>query len=115
MALGRSRDSSVKRCRPELSTASPCFTASMTRLRKLFFGGSAANEQLTAIVATLLLVMLALDGATLLRLTSLLAMHAFVGMLLIPVVCLKLASTGWRMARYYLRGESRYAGAAERR
>jgi len=31
--------------------------------------------------------------------------HAFVGMLLIPVVALKLASTGWRMLRYYLRGE----------
>jgi len=31
--------------------------------------------------------------------------HAFVGMLLIPVVGLKLASTGWRMAWYYRRGE----------
>jgi len=28
--------------------------------------------------------------------------HAFVGILLIPVVALKLASTGWKMARYYL-------------
>jgi len=69
-----------------------------------FGGGSGGNEQLTAIVATLLLVLLAIEGATLLNLQSLLTMHAFVGMLIIPVVALKLASAGWRMLRYYLRG-----------
>jgi hypothetical protein len=69
------------------------------------FGGSDGNEQLTAIVATLLLVLLAVEGATLLHLESLLTVHAYVGMLLVPVVGLKLASTGWRMLRYYLRGE----------
>ena len=74
-------------------------------LRRLFRGGSDANEQLTALTATLLLVLLAVEGATLLRITSLLTVHAFVGMLLIPVVALKLASTGWRMLRYYLSGE----------
>jgi hypothetical protein len=68
-------------------------------------GGSDGNEQLTAIVATLLLVLLAIEGSTLLNLQSLLTMHAFVGMLLIPVVALKFASTGWRAMRYYLRGE----------
>jgi hypothetical protein len=68
-------------------------------------GGSDGNEQLTAIAATLLLVLLAVEGATLLNLRALLSVHAFVGMLLIPVVALKLASTGWRFARYYLRGE----------
>jgi hypothetical protein len=70
-----------------------------------FSGGSDGNEQLTAIIATLLLVLLAIEGATLLNLQSLLTVHAFVGMLLIPVVGLKLASTGWRMLRYYRRGE----------
>jgi hypothetical protein len=70
-----------------------------------FGSGSDGNEQLTAIVASLLLVLLAIEGATLLNLQSLLTVHAFVGMLLIPVVALKLASTGWRMFRYYLRGE----------
>jgi hypothetical protein len=68
-------------------------------------GGSEGNEQLTAIVATLLLVLLAIEGATLLNLQSLMTMHAFVGMLLIPIVALKVGSTGWRMLRYYLRGE----------
>jgi len=65
-------------------------------------GGSGGNEQLTAVVATLLLVLLAIEGATLLNLRSLLTVHAFVGMLLLPVVALKLGSTGWRMLRYYL-------------
>jgi hypothetical protein len=74
-------------------------------LKNPLIGGSDGNEQLTAVVATLLLVLLAVEGATLLNLRSLLTVHAFVGMLLIPVVALKVASTGWRMLRYYLRGE----------
>jgi len=36
-------------------------------LHALFSGGSDGNEQLTAIVATLLLVLLAIEGATLLN------------------------------------------------
>jgi hypothetical protein len=77
----------------------------MQRLRRLFAGGSAGNEQLTAIVATLLLVLLAAEGVTILGIGSLMTWHAFIGVLLIPVVALKIASTGWRMLRYYLRGE----------
>jgi hypothetical protein len=77
----------------------------MTRLKRVFVGGSAGNEQLTAVVATLLL--LAIEGATILRVRSLLTVHAFVGMLLIPVLALKLASTGWRMLSYY-RGTDEY-------
>jgi hypothetical protein len=72
---------------------------------KAFAGGSAANEQLTAIVAALLILLLAVEGATLLQLTSLLTVHAFVGMLLIPIVALKLGSTSWRVLRYYRGGE----------
>jgi len=75
------------------------------RITRLLAGGSAGNEQLTALVAAVLMVLLAVEGATLLRLGSLLTVHAFVGMLLIPVLALKLACTGWRMLRYYLRGE----------
>ena len=76
-----------------------------SRLRRLLVGGSGGNEQLTLAVAALLLVLLAVEGATLLNLNWLLTVHAFVGMLLIPVVALKLASTGWRMVAYYRRGE----------
>lgn len=77
----------------------------MDRIKRLFMGGSAGNEQLTAVIAAVLLLLLAIEGATLLRLTSLLTVHAFVGMLLIPVLGLKLASTGWRFLRYYRNGE----------
>ena len=60
------------------------------------------NEQLTAFAGVLLIVFLAVEGATLLNLRALLTVHAFVGMFLLPIVLLKLGSTGWRMARYYL-------------
>ena len=76
----------------------------VSRLKRLLIGGSAGNEQLTLAIAALLIVLLAVEGATILRIGSLLTVHAFVGMLLIPVVALKLASTGWRMLRYYQRG-----------
>src|SRR3954451_11707002 len=73
----------------------------MTRVRRLLAGGSIGNEHLTAVVAGVLLLLLAVEGATLLRLQPLLTVHAFVGMLLIPVVALKFMSTAWRALRYY--------------
>jgi hypothetical protein len=77
----------------------------VARVKRLFVAGSAGNEQLTAMVAAVLLLLLTIETATLLQLRSLLTVHAFVGMLLIPIVGLKLASSGWRMLRYYRRGE----------
>ena len=77
----------------------------MAWAKRLFAGGSTGNGQLTAVVAAVLLVLLAIEGATLLQIRALLTVHAFVGMLLIPVVSLKLASTGWRMLRYYRHSE----------
>lgn len=65
------------------------------------------NEQLTALAGILLSIFLAVEGATLLNLRALLTVHAFVGMFLLPIVALKMASTGWRMARYYL-GQGEY-------
>lgn len=53
----------------------------------------------------LLVVFLAVEGATLLNLRALLTVHAFIGMFLLPIVALKMGSTVWRMARYYLCGE----------
>ncbi len=76
--------------------------APLQRLKRVFAGGTAGNGQLTAIAASALLALVAVELATLLNLRSLLTVHAFVGMLLIPLVALKLASIGWRMARYYL-------------
>jgi len=74
--------------------------------RRLFVGGTEGNRRLTAATAVVLLVLLAAEGATLLAMDSLLSVHIFLGMLLIPPVALKLASTGYRFARYYLRDES---------
>jgi hypothetical protein len=73
----------------------------MHGIKRVLSTGSLGNEQLTAVVAAVLLLLLAIEGATLLRIQSLLTVHAFVGMLLIPVIVLKLASVGWRMLRYY--------------
>jgi hypothetical protein len=79
----------------------------MRKLRRYLSGGSAGNEQLVAFVGAALLLVLAVEGATLLRITALLTVHAFVGMLLIPIVALKLVGTAWRMFRYY-RGSEEY-------
>jgi hypothetical protein len=64
-------------------------------------GGTTGNERLTAVTGGVLIVLLAVIGVTLLRLRPLLSVHMFVGMLLIGPVALKLASTGYRFARYY--------------
>jgi hypothetical protein len=77
------------------------------RKRRHLSGGSNGNGQLTALVAVALLLALAVEGATILRINELLTVHAFVGMLLIPIVALKIASTGWRAFMYY-RGADEY-------
>jgi len=78
---------------------------SATRRRRAS-GGTAGNEELTAITAVVLLVLLAALGVTVLRVRQLLAPHMFIGMLLLGPVALKLGSTGYRFARYYTRGET---------
>jgi hypothetical protein len=64
-------------------------------------GGIDGNERLTAGVAVMLLVLLAVEGVTIVFLGPLLSVHLFVGALLVPPVLLKLASTGYRFVRYY--------------
>ena len=64
-------------------------------------GGPEGNEILTAGVATILTVLLIGEGITLLRMNGLRGVHMFIGLALIPPVLLKLASTGYRFARYY--------------
>jgi arginine exporter protein ArgO len=48
-----------------------------------------------------LLVLLAVEGITLLSLRAMLSWHIFVGVLVVPVVALKLGSTVYRFYRYY--------------
>lgn len=63
--------------------------------------GVRGNERLTASTGLILLVLLTVEAATSLELRSYLPEHIFLGLLLLPPVGLKLASTGWRFIRYY--------------
>jgi hypothetical protein len=61
-----------------------------------------ANARLTAATGALLLLVTAAEGVTILRIRPLLVAHVFLGVLLVPPVLLKVATTTWRAARYYL-------------
>ena len=63
--------------------------------------GPPGNERLTTSLGLVLLVLLGIETLTTLALHSYLPVHIFLGLLLIPPVALKLASTGWRFLRYY--------------
>ncbi len=63
--------------------------------------GPSGNARLTAATGVILLVLVALEGLTLVSLRPLLPAHVFIGMLLIPPIALKLGSTGYRFTRYY--------------
>jgi hypothetical protein len=64
-------------------------------------GGTYGNRLLTAQTGAVLIVLLAVIGVTILRMGQLVSVHMFVGMMLIPIVLLKMGSTGYRFARYY--------------
>ncbi len=63
----------------------------------------AANARLVAMTGLALLVLLPVPYATALNLDLLWRVHYFSGLLLIPLLAVKLAGTGWRALRYYLR------------
>ena len=65
------------------------------------FGGTEGNEILTSATAVLLTVLLVAEGLTIVHMGGLVNAHMFIGMVLIPPVVLKLASTGYRFVRYY--------------
>lgn len=73
------------------------------RLVGLLGGGIDGNEQLTAMTGVILIVLLAGLGLTILRIGQLIWLHLFLGLLLLGPVVLKMASTGYRFLRYYLR------------
>ncbi|MFZ1879943.1 MAG: hypothetical protein WAU41_07245 [Gaiellaceae bacterium] len=68
--------------------------------------GPPGNERLTSTTGLVLLVLLGVETLTTIALRTYLHVHIFVGLLLLPPVALKLASTGWRFARYYTRNEA---------
>jgi hypothetical protein len=73
------------------------------RVVRLPPGGPDGNERLTATIGLVLIGLLGVEAATTLSLHDFLAVHIFLGLLLLPVIGVKLASTGWRFARYYMR------------
>jgi thiosulfate reductase cytochrome b subunit len=75
--------------------------SAQARTPRLLGGGTAGNERLTSAAGAVLLVLLAVIGVTIIQLGGLLSVHLFVGMMLIGPLGLKLASTGYRFARYY--------------
>ncbi|WP_194927415.1 hypothetical protein [Catenulispora pinisilvae] len=88
------------------------FVPTESRRRAHARGGSAeaaddtgveGNERLTAITGTLLLVLFAIEGVTILQLGGLLYWHYFFGFLLVGPVCVKICSVLYRFARYYTR------------
>jgi len=64
-------------------------------------GDVAGNSHLTALTAIPLLILLAAEGLTLLSLQAYVKWHVIIGMLIVPLVGLKLGSTGYRFLRYY--------------
>jgi hypothetical protein len=64
-------------------------------------GGAQGDERLTSTVGLALIVLLGVEAATALSLSTFLPVHIFLGLLLLPAISLKLASTGWRALRYY--------------
>jgi hypothetical protein len=63
--------------------------------------GADGNARLTAAVGLVLLVVLFIEGVTILQIRQLIGVHIFVGLVLIPPVLLKLGSTIYRFVRYY--------------
>jgi len=69
-----------------------------------------ANARLTSWAGLALFVLLAAQGVTILRIHRLGAAHVVLGFALLGPLAVKLASTGWRFARYY-RGDAEYGQA----
>ena len=73
-------------------------------------GGPAGNALLTAWTALVLLACSLAELLTLFDVKGLVSWHVAIGALLVPPALLKTASTGWRIARYYV-GDTSYQQA----
>jgi len=68
--------------------------------------GVEGNSRLTGALGAVLFVGLFLEGCTLvLGVGDTLVAHVFVGFLIVPPILVKIGSTGYRMARYYLKDD----------
>jgi hypothetical protein len=69
--------------------------------------GVEGNARMTGALGALLLVALAVEGVTVPSVRQMFTLHVFLGLFVIPLVCLKLATTGYRFFHYY-RGTAAY-------
>jgi hypothetical protein len=102
MRVADSNDMVVTDVRPERAPAG--------RRARLLRGGVAGNERLTALAGSVLFLLLAAEGVTILSIHALVTAHIVIGMVVTAVVGLKLVSTGWRFTRYYA-GDARFRQA----
>jgi hypothetical protein len=63
--------------------------------------GVESNARMTGVLGAVLLVALAIEGVTVPAVRQMLTLHVFMGFFVVPVVGLKLATTGYRFFRYY--------------
>lgn len=59
------------------------------------------NARITGTFGGAIFALLFVEGITILRIEDLISAHVFVGVLLVPFVAVKIASTGYRFFRYY--------------
>jgi hypothetical protein len=69
-------------------------------------GGTDGNEQLTSLAGAVLIVLLAALGITIVRIGQLIWLHLFLGLVLLGPLAVKIASVGYRFARYYTRNQA---------
>jgi hypothetical protein len=91
----------VRNLRGVSVSSGPRPPAEQTRAQRRAEQDVKSNARLTASNAAVLLVLLAAEGVTILRVRQVVTPHVFIGMLLIPPVLVKIGSTGYRFVRYY--------------
>ena len=65
------------------------------------------NARITAMLGLSLLIAFAIESVTVIDVRQMFTWHVFVGLFIVPVVCFKLATTGYRFLHYY-RGTAAY-------
>lgn len=63
--------------------------------------GVEGNARLTGTTGAVLILLLFFEGITILRVREMIGAHVFIGLMVVPPVLLKIASTGYRFFRYY--------------
>ncbi len=65
------------------------------------------NARITGLVGAILLIVLAIEGYTLLDVRGMFTLHVFIGLFVIPMIFVKIGTTAFRFFRYY-RGTEAY-------